>query len=419
MTDQPRTAIRRNVERCRDGDGIADVDAEAILDAHNHMELVGDAGVSDSQHSDVLMRSVKIARETEAGTLAAALEDRDAAEDIVRWINRTYDNPETNRGYRQILRAFGRHALGGVDELPESLDWVPAGYPSTYDPAPNPGEMLHWEDHIKPMLDACQNTRDEALIALAWDLGARTSELHELQVKDVTDSDYGLQVTIENGKNGSRSPTIVKSVPHVRDWLERHPGDRDDYLWTKLSKPERISRNMLRKALYEAGRRAVVDLPSKPTPTRLRKSSASYLASQNVNQAFLEDHHGWVRGSDKAARYVAVFGSKSERAIAAAHGVDVEIEDDGPDMVECVRCEALNDGSRSRCRQCDQALSQDAVQKEETVSELADRIDNLLIEADSAERRRELVAGKSALVERGAEMDMDDLHQLLPSDEST
>lgn len=414
MTDQPETAIDRNVERCEERDGMSEADAEAILDAHDQMTLLGRSEVSASQHSDVLMRSVKMAREV--GGVADALEERDAAEEIVRWINREYDNPETNRGYRQCIRAFGRHALG-VDELPDCLDWVPAGYPSSYDPAPNPEKMFDWDEHIKPMLDACENIRDEALIALSWDLGPRTSELHEIQVRNISDGEYGLRVNIENGKNGSRSPTIVKAVPHVRDWLERHPGEGDDWLWTQLSKPKRISRNYLRDILKAAADRADCTIPSTPTPTRMRKSSASYLASQNVNQAFLEDHHGWVRGSDKAARYVAVFDDANDRAIAEAHGVQVEREDDEPTMIECVRCETLNEADRTRCRQCDQALSQEAAEAEAIVDQLQDRIDELMIEADAVDERRQLVSTKSMLEERAGTMTVDDLHQLLPSED--
>ena len=362
MTDQPGNAIDRNVERCQERDGMSEVDAEAILDAHRQMELLGASRLSKSHHSDVLMRSVKMARDV--GGLADALEDREATEEIVRWIHRTYDNEETNRDYRKCLRAFGRHATGSED-APDSIAWVPAGYSNTYDPAPDPGEMFEWETHVKPMIRASSNVRDEALVALCWDLGPRTSELHELQVSNISEADHGLRVTIENGKNGSRSPTIVKATPYVRDWLERHPGDRDDYLWSRLNSPKRVSRNYLRDTLKRLANNAAMDPPSTPTPTQFRKSSASYLASQNVNQTFIENHHGWVRGSDKAARYVAVFDDSSDYAIASAHGVDVDVTDDTPSMQECVRCDELNEPDRSRCRRCGYALTQQAVEAEE------------------------------------------------------
>ena len=362
MTDQPESAIARSVERCEERDEMSAADADAILDAHRQMELLGASRLSKSHHSDVLVRSVKMARD--AGGLADALEEREAAEEIVRWIHRTYDNEETNRDYRKCLRAFGRHATQS-EEPPDSIAWVPAGYSNTYDPAPDPGEMFMWNEHVKPMIRAASNVRDEALVALCWDLGPRTSELHELQVSNITEADHGLRVTIENGKNGSRSPTIVKATPYVRDWLERHPGGRDDYLWSRLNAPDRISRNYIRDTLKRLARNANMEPPSTPTPTQFRKSSASYLASQNVNQTFIEDHHGWVRGSDKAARYVAVFDDSSDDAIASAHGVDVDVTDDTPSMRECVRCEELNEPDRSRCRRCGYALTQEAVERED------------------------------------------------------
>lgn len=61
---------------------------------------------------------------------------------------------------------------------------------------------------------------------------------------------------------------------------------------------------MFRKVLREAAKRAGVTKPV--TITNFRKSSASYLASQNMDQAHIEDHHGWTRGSGVASRYVAV-----------------------------------------------------------------------------------------------------------------
>jgi integrase len=377
MTSNSESTIARLVDRCEAREGISDADAEAILEAHRTMELLGRNTVSVAHYADVLMRMCKLA--TEVGGLADALTERAAAEPLVRYINRTYENPETNKGYRTALRSFGRFATGGGD-VPESLAWVPGGYPANYDPAPDPAKMFEWTAHIEPMLDACRNVRDEALIALAWDLGPRTSELAALTVGNISDSEYGLAVTIENGKTGSRSPTIVKAVPYVNDWLNRHPGGSDDPLWSRLSTPAAVSNNYLRKILREAGDRAAVELPAKPTPTRMRKSSASFLAKQGVNQPYLEDHHGWARGSSEASRYIATFGDAGDRAIAEAHGMEVEHEDDGPAYIECVRCTLENDVSRDRCRRCGQALTQSGA---ETAAQLEEMRAEMLMLMDS------------------------------------
>ena len=60
------------------------------------------------------------------GRLAEALKDRDDAEEIVRWINRTYDSVETNRDFRVALSVFGRRTTDeNGDDPPESIEWGP------------------------------------------------------------------------------------------------------------------------------------------------------------------------------------------------------------------------------------------------------------------------------------------------------
>ncbi|MFB6205630.1 MAG: tyrosine-type recombinase/integrase [Haloglomus sp.] len=360
MSDYPEATIARLVERAEASADMSEADAAVIFDAHDEIELLGRQEFSVASHETILMHAVKFA--VEVGGLHAAIRegDREATERIVRWINREYDNPETNKRKRTALRRLAALASDG-EGMPDSVAWVPSTYPSTYDPAPEPGKMYHWDDHIEPMLDAARNSRDRAWVATAWDLGARMSELYALQHNDVSDSDHGLQITIRNGKTGTRTPTLITAVPYLRRWLDDHPGRGEDYLWTRLNRAERISQNRLRDILKELADEAAMTPPSTPTPTRMRKSSASFLASQGVPQPHLEQHHGWARGSDEAARYIAVFGDAAEREIAAAHGVDVE--PDEPDEIapmECYRCGRDTPRDRETCMWCGQALSPEA-----------------------------------------------------------
>lgn len=260
---------------------------------------------------------------------------------------------------------FGEHVTEG-DGKPDSIDWIPSTYSSTYDPAPDPSKMLRWKEEALPMIDSTRNSRDAALIATAWNLGARPFEFQDITVGDVTDSRYGLQVTV-HGKRGQRSPKLILAVPYLQRWLDDHPdrSDSDAPLWCKLSKPEPITDRMFRKILETAANRAEVARPV--TLSNFRKSCASYLASQNVNQTHIENHMGWKRGSDVAARYVAVFGKESEREIAKAYGADVE--EDEPDPlapVTCPRCTRETPRSEDRCMWCGQVLDPAAL---ETVKE--------------------------------------------------
>jgi len=377
MTDNPASAVDTMVDRLEDGHyDISDADRDLLLDLDRQIRLLGPSEFSDHRHEFLLRRGLIIAKRV--GGLADGVDDREAAEDIVQWINTEQTgSPETNKDYRVAFRTIGKIVTDG-DEYPDAVEWVPGGYPDNYDPAPNPATMLDWADDIQPMLDACLNSRDRALVALAWDLGPRPGELYDLTPGDIVDHDYGLQVTL-NGKNGRRSPVLVPSVPYVRRWLDDHPGGDTDPLWCKLSSPESISNNRVRDALKDVADRAGVD--KTVTPTHFRKSSASYLASQGVSQAHLEEHHGWTRGSDIASRYIAVFDDASEREIARAHGLDVEADEpDAVGPIVCPRCEQKTPREKDACVWCGQVLSQTAA--EEAERQRQDAMDSM-VAADS------------------------------------
>jgi integrase len=190
--------------------------------------------------------------------ITAVLDDEAAAKTAVRWINRQYDNPETNRDYRVALRAFGKHLTDG-DDVPDSVSWIPASTPSNYQPTPDPAEMLRWEDDVKPMIDAAANDRDAALIAVAFDTGCRSGELRELTVGDVSDGDYGLRLRVD-GKTGARTVALVPSEHYLSQWLGSHPGSTDSEapLWSKLGTVDSLSYRRFRDIFEEVADRAEI-----------------------------------------------------------------------------------------------------------------------------------------------------------------
>jgi len=359
VTDYPRSQIQSMRDRLTTldpDDPITADEADLLLEVSDEIDLLGKSQYSDQRHEFLLKRGIRIAEHTDE--LVDAMHDRDAAEAIVRWIHQTYDNPESNKDYRVTLRMLGDLGTDN-DGKPDSIDWIPGGYPSTYDPAPTPEEMYRWEEHIQPMLDACHNSRDRCLIALAWDLGPRPSELFDLTVDRFTDDDLGMRVTLHQGKQGTRSPLLIPSAPYVRQWLGDHPADRgsDTALWTRVNACDPISNNRVRDIIKEKAAAAEMVPPASPTPRRLRKSSASFLASQGVSQAHLEQHHGWVSGSQVASRYIAVFDDANRREIAKAHGVDVAEETgEATGPVECPRCGRETPREHPVCMWCNQVL---------------------------------------------------------------
>lgn len=378
MPNNPGKQLRNLRERIEHSEDISEDDRAAIEDFDRRLDLLNQH-YSEYRHLK-LLRHVTIIAEHLDGQLAACLDDREAAENIVAWINREYTNEETNRDYRSALRVFGTRVAGEDGDPPESLAWVPTGTSSEYDPTPDPREMLRWEDDILPMLEAARNDRDRAMVAVGFDAGFRGGEFKSLRVGDIQNHRHGLQATVD-GKQGRRTVLLVPGAPYLADWLSDHPAgdDPDAPLWSRLHSPDRISDRMISKTFNTLADRAGVTRPV--TLTNFRKSSAAHLASQNLSQAHLEAHHGWVTGSDAAARYIVVFGEASDREIARIHGRDVsEEEPDDIAPIECPTCGRDNAHDAKLCDRCGQALDHSTALELESVEQ---EFDELLARLDA------------------------------------
>lgn len=355
-TRQQITTMR---ERISTSDDISDADREQLLAFSNRLDVL-DGQYSDLRHLKLLSHCTNMAEHV--GGLAEALTDRTTAEKLVRWIKREYDNEYTKKDFRVALRMFGEHVTEGEGK-PPSIDWIPSSTSNSHNPVPNPANMLDWEDDVLPMIeDGTHNARDAALIAVAFDAGARSGELKALTIGDVSDHRHGLQIMVD-GKTGQRSVTLVPSVPYLNRWLTDHPApDRHDApLWSKLSTPAAISKRKFLDCFKDAAARVGVTKPV--TPTNFRKSNATFLARRGMNQAFIEDRQGRKRGSDATAHYVARFGGENDDEYARLHGVEVETPDPEPiGPRTCPRCEKETPRHSDTCVWCRQPLDYDGIE---------------------------------------------------------
>jgi integrase len=367
MTRDIERVIDRLQDRIDESEDIND-DDRALLREFNRQLALMPSRFGKQRHEKYLRHNTLLAERTDG--LTPALEDRTAAENIVRHIHDTHDNPDTNRDYRIAFRVFGELVTKGGDK-PDSVAWISSSHGQTHDKTPDPNDMISW-DETENMVDCCINSRDKALITFAWDAGCRSGELRDLAIGDLSDHEHGLQVTLE-GKTGRRSIILIPSVPYVNRWLSDHPAgdDPDAPLWTKLSESEPLSYNMFRKALRRAAADAGID--KTVTLTNFRKSRASNLASQGLSQAHLEERMGWVRGSRVAARYVSVFDDEADDAFAELHGLEVDRDGDetGPRPLECPRCGRESPESEEKCMWCGQAFSPDVEDPVREVNEEA------------------------------------------------
>lgn len=362
-------------ERIRESDDLADEQRDVLLSFSNELRLRS-SEYGDYRHAK-LLRHVTLLAERDDVPVEDVPEDRDACEEAVLAINRRFEAEETNRDYRVAVRQFARHLTDG-DEVPGHADWISGSTSRNHNPKPNPGDMIS-HDECERMREAATNLRDAAMVSVAWDAGARSGEFRDVKLGDISEHENGLQITVD-GKTGQRSITLIPSVPHLRQWLNDHPGrgDPDAPLWCKLKEPSSMSYRNFNDILKRLARRADVSKPV--TLTNFRKSRASYLASQGMSQAHLEDRMGWVRGSSVASRYVSVFDEEADRELARIHGLEVEDESEDLAPLTCPRCDRETPRDRDLCVWCGQAMTQEGARKsdeaEEAVVEEAVQVDS-------------------------------------------
>lgn len=371
-----RQRIEQKSEQSYTGDDKIDPeDAEKLIKFSNQLDLLN-SKYTDYRHEKLLRHCVIMAEET--GGLAAALKSRDAAEEIVLWINTERAPPEyseeTNQDYRTALRVFGKRTLRlRDDEVPDSMGWIPTGTSTTYDPTPSRSDMLEWEEAVKMATEGTNNRRDEALIKTSYELGPRGEEMHEVTIGQVEDADNGLQIRL-HGKQGEHSVTLINSVPALQKWLSEHPTQEDDdaYLWCNLDDPyDNASYQTFLERFKRAGRKTDIDKPV--TPTNFRKSNTYWLAKQGANESLINERQGRSKTSDHARRYLAEFGPENENNLyAEMQGLDVQTEktkDRKP--ITCPRCDKKTPQNEPFCVWCNQALDPQAVsdleQKEDKV----------------------------------------------------
>lgn len=407
----PRGGVDRLREKIEAGERDIDDpdDRDVLIEFSNQLDLLS-SEYSDHRHLKLLRHCTRMAEHV--GGLADALDDRDAAEDIVRWIHCAYDNEETNRDYRSAIRVFGKRVTRS-DEPPESIAWIPTGTSRDYDPVPREGDMLNWEHDVQAMIDAARNPRDGAMIAVQFEAGLRSGELRDLTVGDVFDSEHSMGVHVD-GKTGERAVHLIVSVPYLQSWLREHPApDHPDApLWCKLRKPTLPSYPVWANNLKLPAERAGIDKPA--TPTNFRKSNTRWLVRQGLSQSEIEDRQGRERGSKHTARYMARFGrDSSERRYAQAHGKNVDTEDETVSTpIPCPRCGEETPREQDFCIHCNQTLNHEA---KALVDKVKSAIEERVVEADDRDVRADLIRANRTIDEKPNVMDRDELHELASS----
>jgi site-specific recombinase XerD len=340
----------RAVERVHESSPLCDSDKKLIFEFINH-KIARGIGVAREVKYLTILRDLG---EKYISSPFSSLEKRDV-EAIVSTIERSEFSGWTKRDYKFFLKTFlawmGKH---------EEVDWIRLKKPKRL-----PDDILA-EKEILAMIDAAENLRDKALIAMLYEGGFRIGELGTMALKDVSFDRYGALAMVD-GKTGMRRVRLIWSMPYIAQWLEMHPRreERDAPLWIKMSNSEEaLKYDAIRMQLQKIAKRAGVH--KRVNPHNFRHSRSTHLASK-LTESQMEEYLGWVQGSKMPSIYVHMSGRDLDADLLRMYGIEPEKEDQKEELetLQCPHCKTLNTIGARICVNCRKPLAVEEVMDRE------------------------------------------------------
>jgi integrase len=119
----------------------------------------------------------------------------------------------TRAEFKKGIKSFYKFQTG--EEDPEILDFLTVNVKKKDKPKADPQELPCPSD-VKKLVQAASNRRDEALIFVTWDTGARIGEILNLRWKDVKFGDELTQIRFRESKTGERRVPVREPVEMLR-----------------------------------------------------------------------------------------------------------------------------------------------------------------------------------------------------------
>jgi len=303
----------------------------------------------------------------------------------------------TRRNYRKSLRKFFAHRDA------EWADDITIG--AQPDRSVDPDELLT-DDEIDALIDAAENPRDTAMIALLADTGLRIGALASLRVRDLDTSGQMTTLSINedaNVKGASGTVPLTWSETHLSAYLTVHPR-RDDPDAALLHKSrgylERddagavtegdgaLTYQYLSRRVKMIADAADVDRERVNTHN-FRKTAISRWIREGLSEQAIKHRAMWDVDTDQFDTYSGVRDEELNAQILAHYGTDIEQEDTEPDVRPCPRCRSSVRDNQRFCPSCSAPLTDAAA---DLISEATETTEAELVSDIDAETRDELLA---------------------------
>jgi integrase len=315
----------------------------------------------------------------------------------------------TVHGFSTAIRKF----YGFVDfgPSPDNITRIDTPDGSSFDP-----DDCLTRDEIHELLNASDNPRDRAVVALLVYTGMRNAALRHLRVGDVDEQDGKWKVNdeVEEGMKGlgtygQKRPLLGAAGP-VRDWLRYHPAsdDPDAYLITgrpKYGKADPSSpvagsttRRVMKRVVENTGN---PEIQRKPTHPHMMRHNFVTICKRDydMDDAVVKRLIGHSPSSKVMETTYSHLSDEDyiERAEVAAGIRDPSENESALTPPICSTCDEPLPQDAKACPNCGALFTPDARAAETTIDAMKDDVTDGIKAADDADERAAKVEALRAL----------------------
>jgi integrase len=217
--------------------------------------------------------------------------------------------------------------------------------------------------HVSPdlmteILSECIHQREQVFFALAYDTGARLSELRCLQFKHVGRDEYANYIEL-NGKTGYRKNWLHESLAWYLPYINSINPDPEAYLFhsrDSLFEPMsgKVPGRWMRRIVRKLKARMIMQPTDKLTTHGFRHTKARNLKNKNWSEDKMNMWMGWSANSRMASHYGKARQEDVVNTFLEMTGQKVEKKEN--ENLECPSCHKSHGALLKFCSLCGHAL---------------------------------------------------------------
>lgn len=227
-------------------------------------------------------------------------------------------------------------------------------------------EMLS-VDEVKAIIGGAHNSRDRAIISIAFESGCRPIELLSLEWEDVAFDQYGCVINTNKKTGVPRRIRIIHMAPYLVKWKEDYQGVPEGnapvFIAMDTDHHHPLGRGGLRRLLAKAVKNSGIT-GKRINPYLFRHSRVTNMLAEGISSAVISIQH-WGNLDSQMLRTYGHLSDQQTDNILLAHAGLLDKKEKVSDLkpVKCPACGKSNSAGLKFCGTCGSILDQIEYQK--------------------------------------------------------